>query len=95
MRVVVVAALALAALVRFAFDWQASIGRGASFSRAPIGRIVSGTWPEATAAFIADWQRIPLLWNPLGEIVLGLPLTVVLVVLAAALWLSRTRVVTR
>jgi hypothetical protein len=31
----------------------------------------------------------------LGEIVLGLPLTVVLVVLAATLWLSRTRVVTR
>lgn len=93
MRWLFVGLLVAAALWRGWIDWQATIGAGYPFRMTSIGRALEQTDPERFAALVAAGEAspIPWLWQPVATTLLALPLSLVLIVVAGVLWLTRRR----
>lgn len=93
MRGILVGILALAALWRAWIDWQATIGQGFAYRLTSIETALRDSFSDATARAIAALQGtgIPYLWDPIGRVILSLPLTLVLAGLAALIWVTRRR----
>ncbi len=93
MRGVLVGILALGALWRAWIDWRATIGQGFAYRLTSIETALTDGFPDATARAIDALQgtRIPYLWDPIGRVILSLPLALVLAGLAALIWITRRR----
>jgi hypothetical protein len=91
MRVLLAAVFLVAGLWRAWIDWQATIGEGYAFRMSSIGTVLEATWPERYAAFTEGWQARGLLWDPVGATLMALPLALMLLVVAALLWVTRRR----
>jgi hypothetical protein len=93
MRLLIVVVLLALAAWRAWIDWQATIGEGYAYRLTTIDQSLSHAFPEAHAELISAWQGVSpgWLWNPLGTTFLGLPLAMVLALLAALIWATRRR----
>ena len=80
-------------LWRAGVDWQATIGAGYAFRLGTLGGLVSGHWPENYASLVESLQRsgVPFAWDPVGAMLMSLPVALVLAALAGALWVTRVR----
>jgi hypothetical protein len=83
----------LAAIWRAGMDWQATIGKGYAFRLGTLGSVISGQWPDEYAQLVESLKLsgVPFAWNPVGAVVMSLPLALVLATVAAILWLTRPR----
>ncbi|PZQ51607.1 MAG: hypothetical protein DI556_05470 [Rhodovulum sulfidophilum] len=74
-------------------DWNATIGLGYAYRLTPVGQVIADMAPEVYPRLMAAWQgtRIPYLWDPIGRILMALPMALVLVVPGLLLWLGRKR----
>lgn len=93
MRAVVVVALALAALLRAGVDWYGSTGQGVPYRLASIGQAMEANWPKTYLQLVTGWQQtqVPILWDPIGQTILSIPLALLLAFLGGVLWLTRAR----
>ena len=96
MRAVLVVALALAALLRVALDWQGTTGQGGVLRLSSIGQAMEAAWPKSYLQMVTGWQQspIPLAWDPVGTTLLSLPLALLLAFIAGLLWIVRPRTAT-
>jgi hypothetical protein len=93
MRAVVTILLLAAALWRAGVDWQATIGEGYAYRFGTLGSLIARHWPDNYAQFVASLERsgVPYAWNPVGAVVMSLPVALVLAAIAAAVWVTRER----
>ena len=93
MRAILGILLLAAAVWRVGVDWQATIGVGYAFSPAPIGSVIAHRWPDDYANLVASRQAsgVPFAWNPVGALVMSLPLRSSSPPLAGGVWLTRDR----
>jgi hypothetical protein len=91
MRVVLVVVILVAALAQAGFDWQATIGHGYAYRLTTIGGLVAAAWPETFnhAVHAMQGSGVPFLWDPVGALVMSLPIVLVLLVLAGVVWVTR------
>lgn len=82
MRLVLILVLLAGALWRAVADWQATIGQGYAYRFASIETVLAGIWPGVGEQG---------LWEPVGASIGWLPLTPILLGLAAVLWITRRR----
>ncbi len=97
MRAVITLLLLALALWRAAVDWQATIGQGYAYRFGTPGTLLGGRWPEQYGRLVEGLQRTGLswTWDPVGALVLSLPVSLVLATLAAAVWITRERASSR
>lgn len=93
MRATVTILLFAVALWRAGLDWQATVGQGYAYRFGTLGSLISAHWPNNYAAFVDGLQRsgVPYAWNPVGAIVMSLPIALVLAAIAAGVWVTRER----
>ena len=93
MRAILTIALLLVAAWRAAVDWNSTIGAGYAYRLDTLGGMISGYWPENYAQLVDSLQRsgVPFAWNPVGAFVMSVPVALLLVALAAGLWVTRAR----
>jgi hypothetical protein len=91
-RIALAALLLGAGLWRAALDWRATIGEGYAYRFTSIGRALEAALPDLhdriaglAAGSDGAW------WGPAVAGLLALPLALVLIGLAALLWLTRRR----
>ena len=55
--------------------------------------MIQGYWPEGYVRLVVSLKqsRIPYLWDPVGAIVMSLPVALVLATVGAALFVTRER----
>jgi hypothetical protein len=82
-----------AAIWRVGVDWQATIGVGYAFRPGTIGGLIARRWPDDYANLVASLQAsgVPFAWNPVGALVMSLPLALILAAAACGIWLTRSR----
>ena len=93
MRLIAVFVLIALALWRAAIDWRATIGEGYAYRLTSISEAALETWPEQAAEKLASWEarNLPIVWDPLGSTLIGMPLALVPAILAFIVWVSRPR----
>ena len=94
MRAVLAVLLLAAALWRAGVDWQATIGDGYAYRLGTIGGLISAaTGPTATPNLVESLQAsgVPFAWDPVGAVVMSMPLALVLAAHRRRLWLTRER----
>ena len=93
MRASIAILFAVLALWRAVLDWQATIGQGYAYRFGTFDTLLSGLWPEPYGRFVAGLgqSRLPWAWDPVGALVLSMPVAPVLAALAAGLWITRER----
>jgi hypothetical protein len=93
MRAIVTILFLGAALWRAGIDWQATIGQGYAYRLGSFGGLVSRHWPEQYAQLVRSLERsgVPYAWNPVGAVLMSLPVALVLAAVAAAVWVTRER----
>jgi hypothetical protein len=93
MRAIVTILLLGAALWRAGADWQATIGQGYAYRFGSLGGLFSRHWPEHYAQLVESLERsgVPYAWNPVGAMVMSLPVALMLAAIAAAVWVTRER----
>jgi hypothetical protein len=93
MRATVTILLLGVALWRAGLDWQATIGQGYAYRFGSFGSLISAHWPGNYAAFVEGLQRsgVPYAWNPVGAILMSLPIALVLAAIGATVWVTRER----
>ena len=93
MRAILSILLLAAAFWRAASDWQTTIAEGYAYRFSTIGSVLSRTWPESYARLVESLQRsgVPGAWDPIGAIVMSIPVALLLAALAGAIWLTRQR----
>lgn len=74
-----------------AADWQATIGQGYAYRMTPIGQVLANAAPGPYDRLVAGWKASPLLWDPVGMVLMALPLAPVLGLVALLLWITRPR----
>lgn len=89
MRIVLIALLIAAALWRAWADWQGTIAQGYAYKLTTIEQTMTRMWEGPFTSFVQGWQaiRIPFIWDPLGMILMGLPVALLLAVIAGLVWL--------
>ena len=93
MRATLAILLAAVALWRAALDWQGTIGAGHAYRLRSIGAVMSEQWPDGYASLVKSLQAsgVPFAWEPVGALVMAIPLALVPALLAALLWVTRDR----
>jgi hypothetical protein len=93
MRATVTILLIGAALWRAGLDWQATIAQGYAYRFATPGGLISAAWPRNYAALVEGLERsgVPYAWNPVGALVMSLPIALVLAAIGVGLWITRER----
>jgi hypothetical protein len=93
MRALVTILLFTGALWRAGVDWQATIGTGYAFRFGTFGSLISATWPGHYAGFVQGLSRsgVPYAWNPVGAMLMSLPIALVLAAIGAGIWVTRER----
>jgi hypothetical protein len=93
MRAVLAILFLAAAIWRIGVDWQATIGVGYAFRPGTIGGLVSRRWPDDYANLVASLQAsgVPFAWDPVGAVVMSLPLALILAAVACLIWVTRNR----
>ncbi len=91
MRGLIAAILMAGALWQAGVDWQATIGQGYAYRLTPIGQVFANLAPETYAWLVGAWKASPLLWDPVGAVLMALPLALALAALAALVWFTRRR----
>ena len=97
MRAALALVLLAATIWRIGVDWQATIGVGYAFRPGTIGGLVAHYWPEDYQNLVASLQSsgVPFAWNPVGALVMSLPVALLLASMAGAVWLTRARAPSR
>ena len=93
MRIVLAVLLLGAALWRVIVDWQATIGQGYAYRFGTFGSLIQDHWPEGYTSLVVSLKQsgLPWAWDPIGAVVLSIPVAPVLAVLAALLFVTRER----
>ena len=93
MRTGLVVLLLAAAVWQGWVDWQATIGEGYAYRLTSIGTALQQASPERYAAFVAAGESGALAWawDPVGRTLMRLPLALVLLMIAGALWVTRRK----
>lgn len=93
MRAILAIALMALGIWQAVADWNATIGLGYAYRLTPVGQVIADAVPEFYARLIASWQGIgiPYLWDPVGRVMMALPMAIVLGVPGALLWVTRRR----
>jgi len=93
MRVILAVLILAAAVWRAGVDWQATIGQGYAFRLGTIGSLISKHWPEQYGHLVEALKHsgVPFAWNPVGAILMSLPLALLLAAIAGTVWLTRPR----
>jgi hypothetical protein len=93
MRVVLAILLLGLGIWQAAEDWSATIGLGYAYRLTPVGQVIADMAPNFYARLMAAWQgtRVPYLWDPIGRVLMALPMALVLIVPGALLVLKRRR----
>jgi hypothetical protein len=93
MRIFLAVLLLGTALVLAVVDWQATIGQGYAYRFSTLGTMIQGYWPEGYVRLVVSLKasRVPYLWDPIGAIVMSLPVSLVLATVGAALFVTRER----
>ena len=91
MRIILVIFLVAAALWRAGADWQATISQGYAYRFGTLGGLMAAQWPDNYARLVQSLQTsgVPYVWDPVGAIVLSLPVAVALATVGMALWVTR------
>ena len=78
---------------RAGVDWQATIGQGYAYRFGTLGSLIQGHWPEGYTSLVVSLKQsgVPWAWDPVGAVVLSIPVALVLAVLAALLLVTRER----
>jgi len=82
-----------AAFWRAAADWLATIGQGYAYRFGTLGSLIQGIWPEGYTSLVVSLKAsgVPYAWDPVGAVVMSLPVALVLAALGAALFVTRER----
>jgi hypothetical protein len=93
MRAILAILLLAAAFWRAAIDWQATVAEGYAYRFSTVGSVISRHWPESYARLVESLQRsgVPGAWDPVGAIVMSIPIALALAALAGGVWLTRAR----
>ncbi len=93
MRVVLTILFAAAALWRLGVDWSATISQGYALRLGTLGGVISAHWPANYAQLVDGLQRsrVPFAWDPVGALVLSIPVALFFAALAGWCWLGRSR----
>ncbi len=93
MRAALAIAIFAAAFWRLAIDWQATIGEGYAFRPATVGQLFSARWPQDYTNFVVSLHQsgVPYAWDPVGAVVMSLPVALILAAVAGMLWITRPR----
>ncbi|HVH03786.1 MAG TPA: hypothetical protein VM891_12730 [Amaricoccus sp.] len=93
MRLVLGAIMIAAALWRAGVDWQATIGQGYAYRFGTLGGLLQNHWPEGYTSLAVSLKQsgVPWAWDPIGAIVMSVPVALVLAALGAALIVTRER----
>jgi hypothetical protein len=93
MRIILAVLLVGAALVLAAVDWQATIAQGYAYRFSTLGTMIQGYWPEGYVRLVVGLKqsRVPYLWDPVGAILMSLPVALVLATAGAGLFVTRER----
>ena len=93
MRAVLAVVFLLAALWRAGVDWQSTIGQGYAYRLGTFGSVISKHWPQGYAHLVESLKEsgVPFLWNPVGAVLMSMPMSLTLLAIAAGIWLTRPR----
>ena len=93
MRAVLAVVLIALGIWQAVVDWNATIGLGYAYRLTPVGQVIADAAPEFYAGLTRAGQesRVPYLWDPVGRILMALPMAIVLGVPGAVLWATRKR----
>jgi hypothetical protein len=93
MRAILIILFAGIALWRGVADWHATIGQGYAYRPGTLGGLMASHWPTAYAHTVDSLQHaaVPYAWDPVGAIVMSVPLALFFLTLAGWLWLGRPR----
>jgi len=93
MRAILIILFGGVALWRAAVDWHATIGQGYAYRPGTLGGLLSTHWPTTYAHVVDSLQHgaVPFAWNPVGAIVMSIPMALFFLTLAGWLWLGRPR----
>ncbi len=74
-------------------DWRATIGQGYAYRLTPLGQVWADAAPARYESMVSVLKSspLPLLWDPIGATLLGLPLALLSIGLAGVLWVTRRR----
>jgi hypothetical protein len=92
MRVVLTILFAAVALWRIAVDWSATISHGYAFRAGTLGSLIAAHWPANYAQLVDGLQRsrVPFAWDPVGALVMSIPVALLFAALAGWCWLGRS-----
>ncbi len=81
------------ALWRVGADWHATIGQGYAYRPGTLGTLAASHWPTSYAHLVEGLEHssVPYAWNPVGALVMSVPLALLFFSLAGWLWLGRSR----
>jgi hypothetical protein len=93
MRAILTIALLAAASWRAAVDWNATIGAGYAYRFDTLGGAISGRWPASYGRLVESLQAsgVPGAWNPVGALVMSMPVALLLAAIAGTIWITRDR----
>jgi hypothetical protein len=93
MRLFLMVVFLVATVWRLGVDWQATIGHGYAFRLGTLGGMISAHWPGPYASLVESLRScgIPGAWNPMGALIMSMPVALVLLALAATAWMARPR----
>jgi hypothetical protein len=93
MRAILIILFTGVALWRAAADWHATIGQGYAYRPGTLGGLMSSHWPTTYARLVDNLQHgaVPYAWDPVGAVVMSVPLALFFLSLAGWLWLGRPR----
>jgi hypothetical protein len=93
MRLVLAAILIGAALWRAAVDWQATIGQGYAYRFGTFGSLLKDYWPEGHMRLVVGLKAsgVPWAWDPVGAVVMSIPVALILATLGIGLVVTRER----
>lgn len=93
MRTLLALLILAAALWRAGVDWQATIGEGYAFRPATLGQMFADRWPQDYVNLVDGLHEsgVPYAWDPVGALVMSLPVAVVLATIAGLIWITRPR----
>ena len=93
MRMIFATILIAAALSQAAIDWQATIGQGYAYRFGTIASLLQGHWPDGYARLVVGLKDsgIPWAWDPIGAILLSVPIAPALAAIGVGLIVTRQR----